>query len=229
MEQQTTINYDRICLGRISPVQVWDGKRFNDEMNRGVDFDIYMSYEKHAVVKYGKPYQVYEYLVDGVWYRRAYIVTLRNSGLINNAMYGDECVVLYNSANPGYSCLNKNISVKQAKEKYNICSLVQKWTDSANNNQSYHAVNEPYIQYTSYETTNLERAAAILGLCAFFLGVFIWVLGPIAIIISAKSLNTPKRNRNYAYTGLSLGIFGMVESALGFFIVLGFLLSIIVG
>lgn len=130
MEQQTTIVYDRICLGRISPVQVWDGNRFNDEMNRGVDFDAYMSYEKQNTINFGKPYQVYEYVVDGVWYRRAHIVTFRNSGIINNAMYGAECVVIFNSANPGYSCLKKDISINQAKEEYHLNSLMQKWPNS---------------------------------------------------------------------------------------------------
>lgn len=251
MEPQTTIIYDRICLGRISPVQVRDGKRFNDEMNRGVDFDAYMSYEEHVGIILGKPFQVYEYIVDGVWYRRAYVVTLRNSELINNAMYGKECVVIYNSVNPGYSCLNKNISIEQAKEKYHLYSLEQKWSKpiykevvqinsdsgsklnqqsiSNQNNQGYPDVNEPYIQYTSYETTNLEKVAIILGLCSAFFGLFIWILGPIAIIISAKSLNTQKRNRNYAYTGLFLGILGTVESVMGLFMALVALLSIIMG
>ena len=75
MEENNTIQYDKICIGRFANVLVKDGRRFNEEMNKGIDCNQYLAFEKNEYNYFhsGKsPFLVYEYEVDGVQYRRAH-------------------------------------------------------------------------------------------------------------------------------------------------------------
>lgn len=209
MENNSANCYDSICIGRFANVLVKDGKRFNQEMNKGVDCNQYLAFEKNEYNYFhsGKtPFLVYEYEVNGVQYRRAHIAP-RNSRVIQETFFGKECVVVYSSVNPGISKINTNISVENAKAQYNLVSPTFVWNTVG-------VDQEKYKDYTEYETTSLEITALILGIvslipCGPFLG---WLLGPAAVIVAIISLTKPKRNRPKAVTALILGIVGILMS-----------------
>lgn len=213
MENNSAICYDRICIGRFANVLVKDGKRFNEEMNKGVDCDQYLAFEKNEYNYFhsGKnPFLVYEYEVNGVQYRRAHIAA-RNSRFIQETYFGKECVVVYSSVNPGISKLNTSISIENAKAQYNIVSPTFVWNTVGVAKETFKDYTE---DYTEYETTSLEITALILGIvslipCGPILG---WLLGPAAAIVAIISLTKPKRNRPKAVTGLVLGIVGFLLS-----------------
>lgn len=203
MEENNTIQYDKICIGRFANVLVKDGRRFNEEMNKGIDCNQYLAFEKNEYNYFhsGKsPFLVYEYEVDGVQYRRAHIAP-RNSRMIQETFFGKECVVIYASTNPGISKLNTRISVENAKAQYHLKSPSFVWHTKGINQ-------EKYKEYTEYETTTFEKVTFILSILAIIpFGPFLgWLLGPIAAILALISISTPKRNRGIAATALILGI-----------------------
>lgn len=209
MGENNTIHYDKICIGRYANVLVKDGRRFNEEMNKGIDCDQYLAFEKNEYnyLHSGKsPFLVYEYEVNDVQYRRAHIAP-RNSRMIQETFFGKECVVIYASTNPGISRLNTKISVENAKAQYHLKSPSFVWHTSGVNQ-------EKYKEYTEYETTTFEKATLILSILALFpCGPFLgWLLGPIAAILAIISLTKPKRNRAMAATALILGIIALFMS-----------------
>lgn len=221
--------YDRICIGRFSPFYVLDGKRFNDAMAKGVSCESYMKYQKNSstisFTRGRNPYQVYEYCVDGVWYRRAYITPVRSSGVFYMGDYGRPVVVCFNSQNPGLSVINKSMSVDEAMRQYALTIPKAEWVESNNDemissdNQNVEVVNA-YKQYEDYKVTALEIAALVSGIVAFFTGMVIWIIPWASAIICLISLMKPKRNRNMAVLGMVFAGFGIIESFVGLFGVL---------
>ena len=229
MSMDNNVVYDRICIGRFSPFYILDGKRFNEAMTKGVSCETYMKYQKNSstisFTRGRNPYQVYEYCVDGVWYRRAFITPVRSSGIFYMSDYGQPVVVLFSSRNPGMSVINKSMPVDEAMKQYSLTIPEAEWVEPNNdemissNNQNVEVINA-YKQYEDYKVTALEIAALVSGIVAFFTGMVIWIVPWAAGIISLVSLLKPKRNRNMAVLGMVFAGVGIIESFMGLFGVL---------
>lgn len=215
---QTQPVYDRICIGRFAHFYVTDGAVFNEYMRQGRRIEDYFEYQNNHA-SFGRPYQVYEYEVNGRHFIRAHIVTVRSSGLVYVPYYGTECVVVYNGMNPFEAKIETSLTPAKAKEMYGIFAPVF----TANP----YAVSMSDGGVSHVEAAKLGKhviTGFVLAIVSFQTGILTgWVTGPLAIVFEIIALNKKEKSKSLAFISIFMSAIGIIEGFIGLIMLIGFI------